>query len=582
MMRISLTTLFFISVLLPASTQTTAELFQQIENGDFQEKLDGYVALTDIWGYNRSDSALWASEKAIDIAHQIGTYRALAHAYNVAGIYYGDVGLYDVAIESGYKAISYYDSSNIEDKEELIASAYHNLAWYYAYMEDYSQPVKLFHQGMRGKVDSSSLTVSFHALGSYFYIYKKVYDSAIFYLEKAIIWRQLLGYEIEIIAQTEVELCQAYYESDQFSKGDEVLSILEAYDQAELSSYVKNYILFLKGMKAHRQQDYNLALSYFDPVYEWGQEAELFYSSTGINFMRQYVETHKMAERYEKAYRMLEFLREIERETIYKDRQRLTKALEIRNETARKEQQLIDQGTIIAQQNRIITIVSIASIIILSLFVVLFLTYKRIQKKNTQIETLMRELHHRVKNNLQVISSLLGLQSSKPQDASAQKAVEEGQERIRAMSLIHQKLYQQDDVSSVNLKEYLETLVTEISESYGYANKAELRINVPKMPMDVDTTMPIGLIVNELVSNSFKYAFRDIQEPILELELVEKTAGKYQFSIKDNGGGFPKDFSFEGATSFGLKLVRLLVKQLGAKMSISQDEGLEYKISFSN
>ena len=245
-----------------------------------------------------------------------------------------------------------------------------------------------------------------------------------------------------------------------------------------------------------------------------------------------------------------------------------------------KNQRLSYQETFIGQQRKIIyTAIASIVLILLVLGVVLFL-FRKIRLKNQQIETLMRELHHRVKNNLQVISSLLGLQSSKLQDASAQKAVEEGKERIRAMSLIHQKLYQQSDVSNVNLKEYLEALVAEITESYGFTNRADLQMHIAEVPMDVDTTMPLGLIVNELVSNAFKYAYGDIETPLLKLEVVEKANRQYQLLIKDNGKGLPMHFDFDKATSFGLKLVKLLVRQLGAKLEIDHNEGLEYKIEF--
>ena len=106
-------------------------------------------------------------------------------------------------------------------------------------------------------------------------------------------------------------------------------------------------------------------------------------------------------------------------------------------------------------------------------------------------------------------------------------------------------------------------------------------MDVPSIPMDVDTTMPIGLIVNELVSNAFKYAFHDIDKPILSLEIIEHSNRKFSLFIKDNGKGFPSDFDFDQAKSFGLKLVRLLTRQLKAELKIDQSNGLLYSFSFS-
>lgn len=575
---------FLLLYCLSSIGQTVSELQLQIDTGKLEDKLDAYISLTDIWSYNRSDSALWAAENAVKIARQLGDYASLGISHKVASICYGDVGLYDIAIDYSYRAISYYDSSSLASKERLIAEVYHNLAWYFAYMEDFSKPAKLFHTVLQyytllNKEDSIDHTVSFHALGSYYYLYEKEYDSAIFYLKKTISWRSMLDYNLEDLVQAEVELCQAYLESNRLDEGRQVLDHLKSYDPSSVSLYVQNYTLFLESLSYFMGGDYTAAYRFILPVYQWGDSVQLLQSSTGINLMRQLVETAKLANMPVEALSYLERLRSIEQETIYKDRQRVTKALEMKLETSRKEQQLKAQENRISQKNTIIYTISIGALFILSLSGFLFFTLKKLKRKNKQVETLMRELHHRVKNNLQVISSLLGLQSSKLTDVTAQRAVEEGQERIRAMSLIHQKLYQQSDVSSVNIKEYLETLVHEISDSYGYREKAELKIDIPTMPMDVDTTMPLGLIVNELVSNSFKYAYQDIEKPLLKLELMQ-SGSVFHFSIKDNGNGLPINFDLEQATSFGLKLVRLLVKQLGGKLKIDQSDGLEYMIEF--
>ena len=191
----------------------------------------------------------------------------------------------------------------------------------------------------------------------------------------------------------------------------------------------------------------------------------------------------------------------------------------------------------------------------------------------------MRELHHRVKNNLQVISSLLGLQSMRLEDANAKRAVIEGKERIRAMSLIHQKLYRHEEVTSLNIQDYITNLVEELTQSYGFSKKAKINIDVPSISMDADTSLPIGLIVNELVSNAFKYAFQDIEEPILELKLIKEN-NNLLLKISDNGIGLPEQYSFENASSFGMKLVNLLVKQLKGSLEINQTNGLSYLIKF--
>lgn len=205
---------------------------------------------------------------------------------------------------------------------------------------------------------------------------------------------------------------------------------------------------------------------------------------------------------------------------------------------------------------------------------------QRVIERNQRIETLLRELHHRVKNNLQVISSLLGLQSNRLENVAAQRAVNEGKERIRTMSLIHQKLYQYDDVTALNIKDYIESLVVEIATSYGYLDKSEIRMDIPNMSMDADTALPLGLIINELVTNAFKYAYNEENIPLLSVSLISTQDGHFRLIVFDNGDGLPEQFDVSRANSFGFKLVQLLVKQLQGHLNITNQQGAYFEINF--
>ena len=254
--------------------------------------------------------------------------------------------------------------------------------------------------------------------------------------------------------------------------------------------------------------------------------------------------------------------------------------LNVKLRTTEKENKILLSEHQIDTQNKWLFIISILLFVLVMLLVVVGFAFNKIKSKNAKIETLMKELHHRVKNNLQIISSLLGLQSMKLKDETARKAVAEGKERIRAMSLIHQKLYQNDDFTSININEYITLLVGELQQSYGFKNKAEIIIEVPNLDLDADTTLPLGLIINELVSNAFKYAFQNNDNPVLELKITREPNRYLNLYIKDNGMGLPSDFVMENATSFGMKLVSLLAKQLKATLLINKEQGLAYLIKF--
>jgi two-component system, sensor histidine kinase PdtaS len=205
---------------------------------------------------------------------------------------------------------------------------------------------------------------------------------------------------------------------------------------------------------------------------------------------------------------------------------------------------------------------------------------KALETKNQKIETLIKELHHRVKNNLQLINSLLSLQYSRTDDTETKQTLKEGQARLEAMALIHKNLSIDADISGLDMEEYLENLTQNLTRSYGYpATSVYLDINLSNPIFDIDQAVPLGLIVNELVSNAFKYAFESNASANLLLSLQEENHIAI-FLIKDNGVGLPNQQNIAQSSTFGLKLVSMLAQQLNAKMNIEVDNGTSFTLIF--
>lgn len=200
-----------------------------------------------------------------------------------------------------------------------------------------------------------------------------------------------------------------------------------------------------------------------------------------------------------------------------------------------------------------------------------------LREKNARIETLIRELHHRVKNNLQVVSSLLSLQSLRMKEGDEREALIEGQRRVEAMALIHQKLYQHEDVTGVDMKAYIEELVLSLADSYG-ASAVQVDLDIAEIRMDIDTAMPLGLIINELVTNSLKYGIGSGGSDRLAIRLRDGPTG-YALVLADNGPGLPIGFRIEESRSFGLKLVHTLAKQLRATVACSGRPGTVFELA---
>ena len=206
---------------------------------------------------------------------------------------------------------------------------------------------------------------------------------------------------------------------------------------------------------------------------------------------------------------------------------------------------------------------------------------EKITQSLKEKEVLLKEVHHRVKNNMQVISSILNLQSSYVTDVYALNLLKESQNRIKTMSYIHESLYQNKTFSSINFSDYVTTLTNNILHSYtATMQKVRLELNVQKVILNLDTSIPAGLIINELVTNCIKHAFNAKNEGIITINLLTKDNVLF-LEVKDNGSGFPDEVDFKNTNSLGLQLVNTLIEQLNGKIELkTTQEGTSFIINF--
>lgn len=194
-------------------------------------------------------------------------------------------------------------------------------------------------------------------------------------------------------------------------------------------------------------------------------------------------------------------------------------------------------------------------------------------------EVLLQEIHHRVKNNMQIISSLLSLQANHTENEETKEILKESRGRVKSMAMIHEKLYHSNNIGKLNMSEYLNNLVRDIVRSYsGDSNIITVDVDVEDIHLNIDTAIPMGLLVNELVSNSAKHAFPDKRgNIILKLELIDL---KYSLCVSDNGIGLPEGFNIDESSSLGLKLVSSLSIQLEGDLEIRSNNGTTFILRF--
>ena len=195
-------------------------------------------------------------------------------------------------------------------------------------------------------------------------------------------------------------------------------------------------------------------------------------------------------------------------------------------------------------------------------------------------EILLKEVHHRVKNNLQVISSILSLQASYVSDRKTLEILKESQDRIKTMSFVHESLYQDSDFSSIKLSDYVSTLAQNLIYSYKSDDfNIKLDTHFDEIFLNLYQAIPCGLIINELVSNALKHAFKKISKGKLSIHIYKK-ANKILLNIGDNGIGMPDNINIENTETLGFQLVHALVDQLDGTIDVNNKNGTEYLIKF--
>jgi two-component system, sensor histidine kinase PdtaS len=225
---------------------------------------------------------------------------------------------------------------------------------------------------------------------------------------------------------------------------------------------------------------------------------------------------------------------------------------------------------------------------------IIFWQYKKQCNKNTiinkqtdELEVLNKEIHHRVKNNLQVISSMLDLQSQSLQDEKATAIIKEGIQRVQSMAFIHQNLYQGNAVNSVNMNEYIKMLSNHLFQTYNIrTDKIKFHTQIEDLKLHTDTAIPLGMILNELISNSLKYAFP--QDAVHKEKdtgdiwvTMKKTENELLLQVKDNGIGLPVDFNPENTSSFGYEIIKAFSQKLKARMNVDGNNGTDVQIIIS-
>lgn len=487
------------------------------------------------------DNALLQSQKSKDLFNAAKDTFGMLRAINLIGIILKDVDRPKEAESYFHEAIAYAKAIN---NEEELAHFYVNLGSNYTDLKKYKKAIEYYQKALTIDValkNEWGVSGVLENLGRV-YNKQKNFAEAENVLTQALEIKLRLNHTIDIAALKD----KLGYAKGMNGKYEEGVALLE---ESKKMAIENNF------------QD-NIILNY----------AHLS-------------DIHNLHGNHELAYRCIKQERDLLLEMSKQNLKETVVELNTKYETIEKEQEIValnDAKEISSLKLQVAQQTTVALAGIAALFIALFFwlrkLYKRIIVQDREKEILLKEIHHRVKNNLQFISSLLNLQSQHIDDPTALDALKEGQDRVKSMALIHQNLYQEKNLTGVELKVYFEKLISNLFHSYNISNEnIKLDMDVENLNLDVDSVIPLGLIVNELVSNSLKYAFPNNESGTINVSLKEEKE-MLVLTVSDNGIGFDNEKEILSNNSFGYKLINAFKDQLEADMKIKNEDGLSISL----
>ncbi|MFA9390907.1 MAG: histidine kinase dimerization/phosphoacceptor domain -containing protein [Prolixibacteraceae bacterium] len=603
-MRYILLIIFILTVSTKSSAQQAAALIDSLEN----ELVN--IRLSDTWDKNTEALVLLKlSYYSFDDPVKASNYATQAlEASRAAGnkmreelaiIYLGEA---EKKFGNNLKAIDYYiQAANLQHELEEFhdeAITLGGIASLFGRLGDRTNATQYYKKAIEQLLtyhDTLSLAAIQIDMGEYYRKHSEL-DSAIFYFEKS---KQNLNSiksrENIISLNTNKSTCQGnlgmtYLENGNIEKAKPLLEHANEFFTENFSPYRKSvyqcelgklYILEGKVQKGEALINESLQMAQEaqlkEQIKDFSKELSAFYEQQNqpqkaLRFYQQY-------KLYDDSLKNVENVRKLEQQQSQFQLSRKDEEIEILNKI-NKLQRILGMGLFAGV---LVVIVFIFIVIRANLRIKVInkeitLQKQLVEEREKEKALLLRELNHRVKNNLQMVASLLSLHSRQLKGHPAAEALMEGKYRVEALTLIHQKLYRDDVDTKIDLKDYIEELSQNLVMNFNKDFKLELYL-VPFI-MKIDKAIPLGLILNELLTNSLKYGKAEGKQPVLKIS-IQKLPEHVLLIIEDNGTGLPVDFDFKRTDSFGLKLVHSLINQLGGKIDWSSEGGTRWIVTLN-
>ncbi len=501
------------------------------------------------WRSSHYEQAMANALATLKIAERLQLLKSMAALYALMGNLHKEKQNYAMAFTAADKgmaaALALRDTGEIIYQKRLKAMFTQGYGSLYGDETIRAKSLALHLEGLQLAESSAKYErerIAYYSNISQYYVYAKAYDKTIYYGEKGI-------------------------------------ALAKKYNQLRSITYSGNWVgmaWFMKGARSKGLQYLQQAVDITHDLKWPFREMEIYDTYSEVyNWVGDYKQALKYYTRHKVMQDSIKLLDNV---------QQIGK-LEVEYQSKKKDDAIASLNIINTAKTTQVKWMWFSLVLMALLLIIFGWLYRTIRTKNRQIQDqsqkltlLMRELHHRVKNNLQIVTNLLSLQASRLTDPESIQTIKIGQQRIEAMALIHRSLYEGSNLKSVNMQSYVADLVESIKQTFGVdAERVTTRLDVEVKELDVDIAMPLGLLINEWVTNAFKHAWQQVPQPLLDMS-IKSGEKELILEIKDNGPGIPDSLWQKPQRSFGLKLVKVLVKQLDAVANLSSAKGAVFTV----
>lgn len=553
----------------------------------------------------RASEALIVLEQSLAIYKQIG-FKELQGIYNLMGNVYTQLGNYHLSIK--YELLSAETAEKLGDNSLQLSSIYNHIALTYYFLKQDKEALFYWDKAkvIAHKYKDSGYLQTILANMATSWVRLKQYQKALNLLSE--VEKKYPPTEVQMKLRIPYIYFNTYMSMGRMDKARayyEQLRVFEKTLPADDANLVYLYSAIIR---------YMIAVKDFKEIYTLLRKQDDLQKTTGNNLFRsqnqhQWFQADSAAGNLKSALVHYKLFKSLSDSIFNADKANQINSLQIQFETEQKDRniKLLTeknnlQAETIRKDDTIKQVIAGAAVLMLLLLALGYSRYRLKQKNNAQLqakqdeinkqydvlkkvlsekEWLLREIHHRVKNNLQIVISLLNTQSAYINNEDAMEAIQNSQHRMYAMSLIHQKLYQSDNLATIDMRWYIRELVSYLGECFDIDRKMRFIIDSDDLDLDVAQAVPLGLILNEAVTNAIKYAFPSGKFGTISITLQQDNAnGKCSLTMADNGVGLPSGFDEDSLDSLGMNLMKGLTEQLNGSFHMLNNYGLNIHVTF--